>query len=81
MSAWGQRGWEEANAQGRDKVRQDIPDTQRLEGRPQGPPPLVASCVCEKVQLPTDALCRQGKPGASIAFKSSLIQHEKAISL
>lgn len=81
MSAWGQRGWEKANARGRDKVRQDIPDTQRPEGQPQGPPPPWPPASVKMSSSPLMLSVDKETQEPLLLFKVLLIEHEKAISL
>lgn len=70
-STWGQRGQEEASHWCGGRIRTRCPRCGRADlGRPQVPPPSLASHICENVQLLTEALYKQGNPGASLAFKS-----------
>lgn len=60
---------------------QDDSDTGEQKGDSKFFSPPWAPCIYESIQLPTHALCKQGNPRASLAFKVLLIQHEKAIFL
>lgn len=61
VSTWGQRGWEEAHQWCGGRAKTNDPDAEGQKGIPRPSHPGQPH-TSENVQLPIDALCKQGNP-------------------